>query len=91
MKKLIKVTQRDINGTKKNYDSDSCPVARAIERELGDRVCVEHSYYRDAITIESSGFEVTAPRSVSRFVKKFDNKGKKAVKPFNFILNIEEN
>lgn len=91
MRKLIKVTQRDINSTKKNYDSDSCPVARAIQRELGDRVCVEHSYYRDAITIEFGGLELVAPRSVSRFVKKFDNKGKKAVKPINFYLNIEEN
>lgn len=84
MKKLIQVTQKHINkGKKQAYDR--CPVALAV-KDAG------YSYAEvDQVTIEF-GYELwnyssmVPPRSVKRFVRKFDEKGRKHVKPFNFFL-----
>lgn len=84
MKKLIQVTQKHINkGKRKAFNS--CPVALAI-KDTGysyvdvDQIAIE---FGESL-LNCSG--MIPPRSVKRFVNKFDEKGRKHVKPFNFFL-----
>jgi hypothetical protein len=87
MKRIIfKVTQYRIrNGTRMN--TRKCPVAATITAQLNNN----HFAIVDTNEIEifkrssqSSVLNVTAPRSVVRFVDKFDDA--KSVKPFIFRL-----
>jgi hypothetical protein len=87
MQKVISVTQKHINKGIRE-ERDSCPVALALLDNGFDFVSV------DQISIDwrinNNAVNVASPRSVARFVTKFDKLGKKAVKPFNFKLNVEE-
>ena len=77
MKTLIKVRRKHINEGMPS--AESCPVALAIEDSgLGDPEVV------GAGLIIVNGKKYKEPRSVTRFIAKFDE-GKK-VKPFNFFL-----
>lgn len=90
MRKLIKVEQRHINRGVRE-DADSCPVARACNAaKLG----YEFSAKGETLDFKRGGdyyLPTTAPRSVQRFIKRFDKLGRKAVKPFNFYLELPEN
>lgn len=56
-----------------------CPVSRAIRRKLKDSKVSVIGHY-----IRINGEEVNAPKSVQRFVDRFD--GSKPVRPFTFNL-----
>ena len=92
MRTLMKVTQTDINKGCRAVNFN-CPVARAIRRQYTN--CHYCSVYYDATveilvidpkTANSKMETYKLPRSVLRFIKRFDKFGKKAVKPFNFYL-----
>lgn len=63
----------------------SCPVALAIKG-------IDESYHpwvvstRIMIYLNGSRVSIDTPRSVNRFVRRFDSR--KPVKPFNFFLEI---
>ena len=77
MKTLIKVRRKHINEGRPS--AESCPVALAIE-DSGFR----SPDVGGAGLIFVDGKKYKEPRSVTRFVAKFD--GGKKVKPFNFFL-----
>lgn len=83
MKQLIKVTQQCIENGEPN-SADYCPVALAI-REQTDYDYVEvYGKIGEVGDVYYDECNVSFPRSVERFVKRFDNN--KPVKPFNFFL-----
>jgi hypothetical protein len=90
MRTLIKVTRKDIKNSIANLWTQ-CPVALAIERALViERALaslyqlIERQHNRSSLiqAIEDWNFHI--PRSVKRFIKRFD--AGKPVKPFNFFL-----
>lgn len=95
MKKLIRVTQADINrGVKKlcHY----CPVAIALNRAfniVANKIDYTNGFHVRAIAIDPpdgliqslNGRVLYCPKSVIKFIKTFDN-CKKDAKPFNFYL-----
>ena len=82
MKKLIKVTQEDINnGIPGN--AWFCPVAHACAR---NNIIV--GVVETTIRFKSNGKRIPAPESVKKFVKKFDKR--KSVEPFNFLLDCSD-
>ena len=83
MKKLIKVTQKHINKGCK-YAENGCPIALALAEALGTPKVAAGD-----LGIKIAGTVYESPRSVARFVSKFDKLGKKGVKPFNFILDYD--
>lgn len=92
MIKTFHVTQEDIDKGRRNT-LDACPVYRAIRREL------KPSIHNLKIGIYAITFEATndiprvrykTPGNVADFILEFDNKGKNAVKPFDFKLNIRK-
>ena len=91
MQKVISVTQKHINKGHREQ-RDSCPVALALLGNGFDSVSVDEFSIDGRHSDEGdTGFvSFESPRSVARFVRKFDRLGKKAVKPFNFKLNIEK-
>ena len=85
MRKLIKVRARHIKAGIQNK-STSCPVALAIREQINAGVV---DVFMNEISINQDyGNTADMPRSVSRFVDKFDKNGKRAVKPFNFYLDV---
>ena len=86
MKKVIEVTQRHINKGKKG-ERKACPVYYAINEATGKDIGVgdeSFDFIYDYDKYRYTYFKF--PRSVKRFVAKFDELGRKAVKPFRFIL-----
>ena len=89
MRKLIHVTKEHIAAarTDAGYTSFTCPVARAVEDSglsgNGTRV-TENSIQLNFYDLDSR--IATAPRSVRRFVARFDQG--KPVQPFNFYLVV---
>lgn len=78
---IIKVQKKHIlRGIQE--ESNACPVALALIDAGFKCPDVGYNDMRDDIINVSFHY----PRSVKRFVKTFDKKGKKAVKPFSFIL-----
>ena len=89
MKYKIQVTLNDIQKGKRDHRS-CCPVAKAIRRQTTlKQFCVNDGYLSifddDAWEIE----EIQFPKKVVDFVNKFDENGAKAVKPFDFVLNLK--
>lgn len=81
---LIKVEKRHIRAVdRKNYNSTNCPIVLAILEQTGNNIYIG-SYFieKRAIVTITDGYYL--PRSVYRFVSRFDSQ--KSVKPFNFIL-----
>lgn len=81
MNRIVDVRQCDIyNGAQ--YWCDSCPVALALARAGVERPRVQ------CLTIfgieDEVGWQYHMPRSVRRFVARFDSG--KPVKPFRFVL-----
>ena len=68
----------------------SCPVALAIKRSPKLRNKLKYAYVRpDYISLQFadlSNRRYELSRSVTRFIDKFDAKGKDFVKPFTFIM-----
>lgn len=85
MNKLIKVRRKHIEAVDRSflYGSNNCPVALAF-KDAGYKDAVVCTAYQ--IFLGKPAKMIRSPRSVSRFVNRFDD-GKK-VKPFNFILKI---
>lgn len=82
MRKLIKVTQDNINEGSRMHDS--CPVALAlIESGFKNPRVMHNSIYLSA---PIKYISVKAPRSVRRFIGNFDQM--RPVEPFNFYINI---
>lgn len=78
----ITVTRNDIrNGVVS--DGGQCPVARAIRRVTHARAITVGD---TTITVRGEAF--SAPKSVTRFVHRFDDMGTKSVKPFSFSLPL---
>lgn len=84
MRKLIKVTQRHIKDGKR-ASIVACPVALALNEATGKQFIVAR-YSIENLSRPSELIE--ASRSVKRFVEKYDKYGRKAVKPFNFFLEV---
>jgi len=88
MKKLIVVTKTDIRkGIQSSVHND--PIALAVSRALKASkvvVGVEDLAVGDFPTADTYAL----PRSVQRFIRRFDTKGKKAVTPFRFYLDSEK-
>lgn len=91
MKKLISVTQKDID-TGIRISCINCPVATALTRDTGSLCEVFQTHpnqdcelwcHRPGIPIKA----ISAPRSVNRFVKRFDRG--LPVKPFRFYFEVE--
>lgn len=84
-RKLIKVRAKHIKAGIPNK-CNSCPVALAIKEQIKTNYV---AVFKNQISL-NKGYNNTIhmPRSVFRFVNKFDNEGRKAVKPFNFYLKI---
>lgn len=91
MRKLIHVTQEHIKAarTDAGYTGHTCPVARAVEdaglSNNGTRVTedsIQLNYY------DFNSQRISAPRSVRRFVNRFDQG--KPVQPFNFYVAVPD-
>ena len=81
---FVRVTNKEIKKGKKK-SSDSCPIALAIKKL--------YPTYKFSIGLDSCDFnsEFTRgsykpSRAAQRFMNRFDEKGRKSVKPFNFVL-----
>lgn len=85
---IIEVKQKHI--AQGDYTTRACPVALALRDTLKncDYISVEH----DEIMVTLSGrtYAVGTPRSVERFVGKYDAdvRNRSKVKPFRFKLNL---
>jgi ribosomal protein L31 len=81
---LIEVTQKDINsGCRRN--TMRCPVAKALKRYVRvPLVGSSHIFFNT----ENTRQIMDTPRSVMRFIKKFD--ANKPVKPFKFYLRLQD-
>lgn len=87
---IVRVTKHDIRSGVRS-DPDSCPVTRALRRTgviktpwVGssmDKNWKTNSYKSLVLDYEET---IPAPRSVVRFVNRYDNR--KPVKPFSFIV-----
>ncbi len=87
MKKLIRVTQEDIR--KGNRESKTnCPVAIAISRVFPRMHPLLVGSTMGILGVFTGIKFIDLPRSAVRFIKKFDSC--KAVKPFNFYLDIPD-
>ena len=86
MRKLIQVKRRDIDGGCRNH-SATCPVALAILRqtEFTPQVGTKIVDLYKGNSLE--GFS-DLPIRAQRFIRNFDIKGYKAVRPFNFYLEL---
>lgn len=88
----IRVEQEDID--KGGNGGMNCPVARAVTRQTGERWYVRgwaESSWAGHVDDQWADAKPTIgpykyPRSVARFVNRFDRKGPSAVKPFTFVL-----
>lgn len=80
----VHVTQEDINsGIRTNCDS--CPIAIAMHRILGEPVeVVWHSAYIGSI---GNCRTVSIPRVATTFIQDFD--GHRPVSPFSFDIDLE--
>jgi len=102
MRKLIKVTQKHINKGRRAY-ADSCPIALAVQEQAPKdgfvfHLCHNHgAYYAidketgkvlDGMYTKDVKYEYIPSTRVANFINKFDKLGKKAVKPFNFYLEL---
>jgi hypothetical protein len=93
MKKLIEVTQSHIEvGSRK--DRNYCPVGIAVNQQVGGTDYV-FGVDRERLTLyEYEGDVLTTrqiskpPRSVSRFIKRFDQG--LSVRPFSFWLSVPD-
>ncbi len=77
---IVSVTKAHIKAGKR-YDCEECPIALALYDATGDAYV---AVTRDNLQVGPFK-SYKAPRSVSRFVKRFDTN--KKVKPFRFILS----
>lgn len=93
--KKIHVSQKHI-AQGRRHDPWKCPVALAVREELNAPINLKvsvglwHILKYDDINIVSgrwSSATAYTPRSVARFIKKYDKKEK--VQPFNFILRMK--
>lgn len=83
---IIKVTEEHIKRGKR-YKGLQCPVALAIKEQLGYKALVCGVSVDFLLPNRMGQLSVTVPRSVQRFIKKFDAEGRSAAKPFNFTLS----
>lgn len=93
MRKTISVTQKHINKGRREEPS-ACPVYFAL-KDNGIDVSTVGWYTVELLpnnfNNRSTKNYLSLPRSASRFIEKFDTNGRKAVKPFRFYINVDEN
>ncbi len=83
---MIKIEVKQIHINKgKTGSIYCCPIALAIYEKFKIKPKLE-GVEVGANHIKVSSKYYTTPRSCARFMRKFDEDGKKAVKPFNFLL-----
>lgn len=82
---MIEVTAADIRKGKRS-DYHFCPVALAINRQTGITSCVDDKWLELYLPGRFPDTFKVLPRSVRRFIRKFDKHGRKAVEPFSFRL-----
>ena len=82
----IEITANDIRLGKRGQPT-SCPIARAIKRELGDHPKVGGSG-SFSIMLGGEYQRYSAPDKAGKFVYRFDTDGKDAVKPFSFVARL---
>jgi hypothetical protein len=85
MRTKIKVTKEDIECGDIG-DINSCPIARAMKREVKSKFRCDVSVTEDDIGI-GEDFEIKTPKRAGEFVDNFDYK-RLEVKPFEFHINI---
>lgn len=82
---LIKVTQDDIDHGQKS-SCGNCPIARAVNRTMGELACawvgVDDLTITDPTLVDRKIFKL--PKAASIFIKLFDND--RPVIPFNFYM-----
>lgn len=92
----IEVTQQDINDGVPGQ-ACSCPVAKAISRELGIKIPQDVIVGPDALSVwlrvdywnnNYKQYETVLPHKVRKFIKHFDES--KPVEPFHFTLKWDE-
>lgn len=93
-KLTVTVTQKDINAGAKCVDS-KCPIARAVNKHFGPNYKTYVSDNTLQITTAPGNYTYEChtynlSRSASRFVRKFDDKGRKHVRPATFIFRRVE-
>lgn len=88
----INVTQDDIDKGQIN-NCNLCPIALAIKRIL--KINSYNTIFVSSVikllrywNMEIQKYEVISPRSVKRFIQRFDQG--KSVKPFNFFLTVPD-
>ncbi len=86
MKYNIEVTQDDIDKGIRNSDT-SCPIAKAVRRATGNKKPNAISIVRHKIRVGDS--EAPTTKTIKDFIEKFDSVGRKAVKPFSFVLRLK--
>lgn len=84
MRKLIKVNKRHIRDGQPGI-ADRCPVALAIREATGQYAAIRPDHI-DVVKGLLNVKQVKTPRSVRRFVNKFDRTDHGS--PFNFYLDV---
>lgn len=82
---LIRVTKKHIESGHQ-FRFNECPVALAVKEKMSTGYCGVFGGVIEWGNVVDQ--KAKQPESVIRFVDKFDSKGKKAVKPFNFYLRL---
>jgi len=86
-KLIVKVTEKHIKRGARG-SAVSCPIARATRGLFRG---YDLSVTEDRISVSQGGliyeqYNYSISRAGRRFIQNFDNRGRKAVKPFNFVL-----
>jgi hypothetical protein len=88
MKLTIEVTQQDIDKGIKE-DASRCPIAKATRRALQGIKDVEISS-EGSFTWSNKPYQFRLTKTMEKFMNKFDELGKKGVKPFKNVVNATE-
>lgn len=90
MRVLVKVSQEDIDkgDVPAHAPNTFDPIERRLEIMGFENPCRHWDYIVYGSKPGWNSVYVKTPRSVKRFARRLALKGKRAVKPFNFYLNI---
>ena len=86
MKIVIDVTQEDINKGIKE-DASKCPIARALKRTIKGIKDIEITGDTGSFMLQDQQYQFKSTKTMDRFIEKFDDEGRKAVKPFRNTVN----
>lgn len=89
MKYIVEVTQSDIDRGCR-CSSMSCPVARALGRQIPGVSYVIVGCTGATVRLLSGDRRIRLPEEVRAFIKTFDHSFEEVVKPFTFELEIPD-